>query len=721
LPGTSAIDCCPAFTIFMETKIMPCRLLCLALLLAAAIPFAARAEGPRPSHLPLKRVVIFSSGVACFEHAGQVSDDAKIEMQFKTNDVNDLLKSMVVQDLDGGQVSTVTYASKDPITKTLKGFAIDLTTNPTLAQLLQQLRGERVVVEAPNELSGVILGVETRKTRLNDHETIETSVLNLLTEQGLRAVSLDAVGRLKLANEKLDAELRKALAVLASSHATDKKSVQLTFLGKGTRRVRVGYIQAAPVWKTTYRLVLANDQKPLLQGWAIVENTSEEDWNNVNLTLVSGRPISFTMDLYQPLYVPRPDVQLELYSSLSPQVYGADLANRNVYFRTMHGNAPGFGGVSLARTAGRGAPAKAAESVDGRVMLGEQVDAAYSRSDFDGEGAGRRWREGIQAAAQAGNVGNLFQYVIATPVSLPRQQSAMLPIANADVKGEKLSIYNAAVQSKHPLYGLRFTNTTDLYLMQGPITVFDGGVYAGDAKIEDVPPGAERLLSYGIDLETEVAPQIKTQPEEYLSVRLLKGVMLTDRKFVRSQEYTVKNSGKQAKAVLIEYPIDTAWKLISPEKPSEKTRDLYRFAVEAKPGEPAKLLVDEQRTERQEIALNNLDDNAIRFYQSVKVVSDRVKSALAEIVKRKNDLQQLVATRQQHEQRIQRIAEDQKRVRQNMERLDRTSELYKRYVKGLTDQEEEVAKLTEKILSLTEQETLQRKSLDEYLMDLDLQ
>ena len=120
-------------------------------------------KGRKQSNLPLKRVVLFSSGVGFFEHAGQVNDDAKVEMKFKTADINDLLKSMVVQDLDGGQVSTVTYGSKDPITKTLKGFSIDLTTNPTLAQLLQQLRGERVVVEAPNELSGVILGVETRK------------------------------------------------------------------------------------------------------------------------------------------------------------------------------------------------------------------------------------------------------------------------------------------------------------------------------------------------------------------------------------------------------------------------------------------------------------------------------------------------------------------------------------------------------------------------------
>ena len=140
---------------------------------------------------------------------------------------------------------------------------------------------------------------------------------------------MDSISTLRLTNEKLDAELRKALALLASAHATDKKAVELSFIGNGERRVRVGYIQEAPIWKTTYRLVLG-DEKLLLQGWAIVENTSDEDWNNVNLSLVSGRPISFVMDLYQPLYVPRPEEKLDLFASLRPQTYGQDLAQKRL-------------------------------------------------------------------------------------------------------------------------------------------------------------------------------------------------------------------------------------------------------------------------------------------------------------------------------------------------------------------------------------------------------
>ncbi len=687
------------------------RLPCLAVLFCLAA--VARAETPRPENLPLRRVVLFSSGVGFFEHAGQVTGDATVEMKFKTADINDLLKSMVVQDLDGGQVSTVTYGSKDPVTKTLKSFSIDLTTNPTLAQLLQQVRGERVVVEAPNELSGVILGVETRRKKVGDDEFIDVAVLNLVTDQGLRSVALDAVSRIKLVNPQLDAELNKALAVLASAHATDKKTVVLNFLGKGTRRVRVGYIQAAPVWKTTYRLVLGDkpSDKPLLQGWAIVENTSEEDWSGVNLTLVSGRPISFTMDLYQPLYIQRPEVQLELYASLRPQVYGQDLAKKEMEFS---GRA---GGMRMAAAAPAKAPAE-----KGRMQFGVGVDSdagLVGSVVLDEQNVS--WRQGVQSSAEAGNVGNLFRYAIAMPVTLPRQQSAMLPIVNADVKCEKLAIYNPAVQAKHPLYGLRFTNTTDLHLMQGPITVFDGGTYAGDAKIEDITPGGERLLSYGLDLDTEVASQNKGRPEELLGVQLMKGTMLASRKFTRSQEYTIKNSGKKAETVLVEYPIDAAWTLIAPKKPAEKTGALYRFAVEAKPGEPATLTVDEERTERQQIALTNLDDNAIQFFMSAKVVSEKVKAALTEIVKRKHALQQVVVGRQQREQRIRQIAEDQNRVRQNMDRLDHNSDLYKSYVKKFTAQEEEVVKLNEQIAAMTDQETGLRKSLDEYMMGLDLQ
>ena len=274
---------------------------------ALSSPVASQAPDQQgTATVPLKRVVLFSSGVGYFEHDGKVTGNAKVDLKFKVKDINDLLKSMVVQDFDGGHVSTVGYGSNDPLDKRLASFAMNLNGNPTLAQLLEQIRGEEVETDAPNKIVGKIVSIETRKTEIGKDHFIDQTVMNVASDGGLRSVILESAGAIRLLNPKLDAELHKALGVLATAHETDKKTVSLDFRGEGQRNVRVGYIEETPIWKTSYRLVLSDEKKPFLQGWAIVENPSEEDWNDVRLSLVSGRPISFTMDLYQPTYIPRP-------------------------------------------------------------------------------------------------------------------------------------------------------------------------------------------------------------------------------------------------------------------------------------------------------------------------------------------------------------------------------------------------------------------------------
>ncbi len=207
---------------------------CLAAMTALLLGVSVRADEPKGVNLPLKRVVLFSSGVGYFENSGKVENDAKVEMKFKIDQINDLLKSMVVRDLDGGRVSTVNYASKDPITKTLKSFAVDLTTNPTMAQLLEQVRGEKVELEAPNKISGVILGVEKHKKQVGENQFIDIDVLNLLTDEGLRSVPMDTVSRLKLVNEKLDGELKRPWRFWHPATIPIRKRWRFASLAKGS-------------------------------------------------------------------------------------------------------------------------------------------------------------------------------------------------------------------------------------------------------------------------------------------------------------------------------------------------------------------------------------------------------------------------------------------------------------------------------------------------------
>jgi len=684
-----------------------------------SLPTARAAEDDKKAaDIPVKRVVMFSSGVAFFEHAGEVEGNAAVDLKFNVKSINDLLKSMVLQDMGGGKISTVSYDSKDPITRTLATFSINLTNNPTLADLLSQIRGESIEIDAPTKIAGIILGVEKRRVASGKDDVIEQSYLNLLTADGLRSVSLENVGRIKLVNPKLDAELRQALVVLAAGKSQDKKAVSLSFLGAGKRPVRIGYIQEAPIWKTSYRLVLEDEQPPFLQGWAIVENTTESDWNDVNLTLVSGRPISFVMDLYQPLYIDRPEVKPELYASLRPRTYDQDLAANEAEFEAVGRNLSELrrdSGLALqdrARKAMPAALAAAAPQRDGFNRAGEAkaeaTDAAWKLGD------------GGQSIAQGGNVGELFRYTIATPVKLERSKSAMLPIVNESVAGEKVSIYNEATHVKHPLNGLRLKNTTDLHLMQGPITVFDGGAYAGDAQIQDLQPGTERLISYAMDLDTEVAPAQKDEPQKLVSVRLTKGTLFISNKLARSKTYIVKNSGKKAKKVLIEYPLETQWTLLAPKEPAEKTRNQYRFVVTAEPGKPATLEVKEEQTVSQQIALTNMNDDAILYYVRADVVSADVKKALTEVISRKQAIAAVLAKRQELERQIGIVDQEQKRIRDNMAQLPKESDLFRRYVTKFTEQEDQVDALRKQVTASIQDETKLRQSLDQFLIALDL-
>ena len=698
--------------------------LCLGLALSASSTASAAEPQAAADALPLKKVVLFTSGVGFFQHAGKVTDDASVEMKFAADDVNDLLKSMVLEDLGGGTVSTVSYASRDPITKTLGTFAVNLTDNPSMGQILARLRGEKIEIDAAAPAAGTIVGVEKRTVPAGENKTVEKEFVTLLTADGLRTIALDAITRIKLVDPRLQGELEKALAVLALGHDNDKKAVKLEFRGQGPRDVRVGYVQESPLWKTSYRLVLdeaaegGKDQKAkaLLQGWAIVENTTDQDWKDVTMTLVSGRPISFRMDLYQPLYVPRPQVMPELYASLMPQLYGQELAGAKVEFERAAAGEAGKKADMLARGRRREVP---------EAAPAPSIAAADAPADaFEGKNRAGKMLAGaasIQSLAAGSNLGELFRYEIAKPVTIERQRSAMLPIVGERVEVEKVAIYDDRVLAKHPLSGLRLVNTTKLDLMQGPVTVFEAGAYAGDARVEDMAPGSERLVSYAVDLDVEVNPRMEQRPEEIVAVKIAKGTLIATRKYARTKAFEIKNSGSKSVKLLVEHPREGGWNLVAPKEAAETTRDRYRFAVTAEPGKPAKLEVAEEQQGVQHVALTNIDDNTILFYVRAKATSPKVKEALEQVIAKKRAIEEIVRKKQEREREIQVVEQEQNRIRQNMAQLDRTNELYAKYVKKFAEQEDRVEALRKEIADLVTQEQEARKALDEYLLTVTLE
>jgi hypothetical protein len=683
-------------------------------------------EAPAPAaRLPVGQVVLFSSGVGYFQREGTVEGDARVDLSFPTTDVNDLIKSMVLRDLDGGHVSAVSYDSNAPVERTLKSFAVNLQGNPSFADILHQARGEKAEVALANAgagtLNGTIIGVERQRHQLGK-EVVEQAVLNLWCADGMRSVKLSEVQRVRFLNAGLDSEFRKALETLASSHDTQKKAVSIRFAGEGRRRVKVGYVVENPIWKTSYRLVLSvkGEAKPYLQGWAVVENPTDEDWKGVRMALVSGRPISFQMDLYTPLYVPRPVVMPELFQGLRPVAYSGALDGLAVANdRARSDNMDLFKAEKKAESGENLESPPRSGTFKARMRAGGLAGMAPGQPGYGGEtrkALGGRLDLGrsVSSAASAARLGDYFQYAIDRPVTLPRQKSALLPIVGKDVEATRVSIYNERVQSKFPLLGLRFKNTSGLHLMQGPVTVFEGSSYAGDAQIQDLQPKEERLVSYAIDLGTEVSPAPAQGSGRVTHLKAVKGMLTVTTKVVESRVYTAKNRSGQGRTLLVEHPARHDFKLVD-SKPGETTADVYRFELKLPAGETKTLSVKEERLIDSVVSISSQSDEQIRLLVRETVISEAMKKGL----QRAMELRLAVEKTKREAAELKRlrdlIVEDQKRLRANLKEMPSTAKAYKRYLEKFDQQETKIEKFQAELKKLEAAQHSQQKGLDDFL------
>ncbi len=670
---------------------------------AGAADAGAPATRPANTDIPVRRVVLFSSGVGYFENAGTVAGDASTQLSFKTAQINDILKSLILEDLDGGSVAAVTYPSQDPLEKRLRSFQVDIAANPTLADLLKQLRGAVVKIDFPDgtAVSGTILGVEVRpKAAGKDQPVIATPILTVLHNGVIRAVDLTEIASITLADPKLQEELTAALSVLSQARDQDKKPVVIDFNGQGERRVRIGYVVEAPVWKTSYRLMLPDDPKQpaKLQGWAIVENQTDSDWNNVSLSLVSGRPISFVMNLYQPLYLTRPVVEPELYASLRPRQYAEAQKDKEM---------GGDGGGRERRMAPpaimTAAPSAAASNADGTVS-----DAPMDPS------------RSVQSAASGAAIGELFSYDLRTPVTLARQKSAMIPIITSDIDATPLSIYNSAVLPRNPLNGARLKNTTGSHLLSGPITVLRGGTYAGDATIGNVPPDQSRLVSFGIDQQLLVDRRDGAFTQTIQTGRIVKGVLELTTQYLTSTDYEATNQSKNAKTLLIEHPIQTGWDLVQPAEATEKTDSLYRFERPIDAGKSLKLTVQQRHIAAQSFALLDLDIDRMIAFSREGAIPKELRDALVKAIGLKQALAETQRTIAEGEQRLQAVQQDQGRIRTNLQSVASNTKFYAQQMDKMSVLESKIEKIQSDLADQRDRAEGQRKELEGYLSGLNL-
>ena len=657
------------------------------------------------------KVVLFSSGVGYFEHDGSITGNATCELNFKTEQLNDLLKSLVLEDLNGGHVGTVEYPSLDPIAKTLASFEVDISGNPSLAELLSQLRGAEVVaVRGADTFTGTVLGVESHVVALSDKNDRTEQVwdLNLLTDGTVRQLHLGELSSLTFTDKKLQDELAKALGALSQARNQDKKPIQIHFEGQGQREVRVGYVIETPVWKTSYRLILpdAAGGKGQLQGWAIVENQTDEDWTGISLSLVSGRPISFIENLSQPLYVPRPVVEPELFASLRPQNYGGGMAAQD--------------GARLGerKTALRDSDASDMLEAAAAPAAAPAPNAAYYAAV--GSAQPMDVTRSIQAAAQADQLGGVTSFTVPS-VTLPRQRSAMLPIVTSSVALEAVSIFNVQALANHPLVGALITNTTGNTLLQGPVTVLDAKGYRGDATIDNLPPGDHRLISFAIDIPVKADATSQNSERTIASGSIIDGILQLSVKLVSTQVYQFDNGAADDRMIVIEHPLNVGWDLTDTAAPFEKTATVYRWKVPVAAGKSVDFAVKEQQIQSERYAILDMDLPSIDVYLKDGAIAQKVKDALGKAAAMRTELATIQRGIDDHKTDLANIDQDQNRIRQNMQTVQRNSQLYERLESKLNAQETDVETKQKELDDLQTSLEAKRQELNDYLSHLNLQ
>jgi len=778
--------------ILLTSAVLVCSSLMQAQTPAAPQP---REQSQATDRLPVRRVVLYKSGVGYFEHVGRVRGNQDVTIDFTSGQLDDVLKSLTALDLDGGRITNVGYNSEAGLDRRLGALRLPAGQNTCGAEFLSALTGARLEVRsATARWSGRLLSVEQSERQSNGRVS-SVDTLSLVSDAGeVNTIALDPGVSVRILDADLNQEVSRYLTLMGSIRDQDVRRLTIATAGTGDRDVFVSYVSEVPVWKATYRLILptAGDaRKPLLQGWAIVDNTVGQDWDHVQLSLVAGAPQSFVQQISRPYYVQRPIVPLPERALLSPQTHqsamamaGAGVIAGTVTDRSsaipgatvrvsrnneLAGQAvtdsggryridalaageyqvtftlQGFKTVARSNVAVSGGMETVLNAVMEVGALTEEVNVrtdtptvtqtakssfiqTLPRSDRSGGALGGRTSAGLpnnqfnitidgvtssnlltsgdgfysmtervqaaqsslQSAASADQMGDLFEYKLKEPVTIRKNQSALVPIASADVEAEKVSLWTAGNRSTRPLRAIWLKNTTPLTLDAGSFSVIEGQAFAGEGLMESLKAGERRLLSYALDSGLTVDAKGENSPTRITKVQINRGVVIQQVEERQVVTYNVRNEDTEPRVLVIEHPVRSGWTLGGTVTPVESTPVWHRFRITVAPKTTASITVEETHPTQTQYSVTSVTDDTVSLLVREHAISASVEAALREVMKRKGDIAQIATAIAAHQREIETTTRDQQRVRENMQALKGSREerdLLQRYVKQLGEQE----------------------------------
>jgi hypothetical protein len=628
--------------------------------------------------LALKRVMLSSGGLGYFEYEATVDGDATLKLTVALDQVDDLLKSLVVYD-DKGGVGGLSLPGKEPLRQAFKDMPFDQSALESPASLLSALRGAQISVGGPRAVSGRIVSVEEEIQTVNDGKTqIKRTRVALLTDTGIRQFILEDAENLQFADAGLRDKIGQALLAIQANRAKEARTVELSARGQGRRTVRVAYIVTVPVWKASYRLTLpsdANAPKAALQGWATVENLSGQDWKEIELTLVSGRPVAFHQALYEAYYVTRPEVPVEVAGRLTPYIDRGGVAAADVRRRSFE-------------PPGAPPPPPASMAASPRAGMVEQSKSMSQASSA----------EQVEATDTATQV--VFKFPTAVTVANGRTLS--IPVIDRQIPAQRLALFQSDATARNPMAAVRLANDGDTGLPPGILTIYErdkaGQVaYVGDARLSSFPIGEQRLLAYALD-EKITVERDAAQTERLATGTIADSVLRYSRVIRQSTTYRVRGPAKEPRQLIVMQRRLANWSLTKPDvKGIELSEGYYRVPFQLPGGDQTQVFeVAQEQTQRQELRLLDTNSEQIKVFAQATEFDAKTREALTRILQ----LQQTVGEAERRLGQIdaerQQIVQEQARLRDNLGRVPANSDLQRRYLATLDKQETELEALSKR-------------------------
>lgn len=637
------------------------RALALATLLASAwIPAmaanAADEGGPR-----LRRVTLSTGGVGLFDFAAEPAPDGTVRLTVPLRQVDDILKSLTVYDAKG-VVQGVTLPGATPEADLFRDAPVAEDDLASMPALLGALRGTEVGVAGPTSLRGRVANVAREEATDAQGRVTARHRVGLLTAEGLRSFVLEEAQGLELADAGLRARLERLLDGLASARREQQRELVLSVRDAGGP-VGLGYLAEAPLWKATYRLLLDGPpgKEALVQGWAVLENTSGHDWRDVEVTLAAGSPRALRQALYQAYYVDRPEV---------PVVAGAQDQERKR-----------VAAVPFARSA----------------RVAAAPEAAFA-AEADAPGPAQALAAPPLAAAVGEELTAQTLYRLTERVRVDAGQSLLAPLVDRRVEVQRVALVTPEQRGPHPRAALRLTNPADASLPPGLVTVYErlgtGALsFAGDASLPATPPGAERLLAYAADGKLEVRTS-EARPRRLTAARAAGGVLelvVAERTAVT---FEIALEDDAPRRLVVEWDRLADRRVVEPAD-ATVTPGRVRFERDL----PGRARTTERLALEREVSRRFVlaDTGPDEIVAAIGGGESGLPEPLAGALGRLRELAAEVAAAEAETQRLtverDRLAGDQERLRANLEGVPAESDLARRYLDRLAASEDGIEAL----------------------------